>query len=129
MIAVRVFLYVSIPLLILSALKGEVLSADYLEMVIYIIPFSILLALIVAVAKKDLQTISNRTLSVFLIGLIVTWGIVLSLYLFSGKSMCAGFDSCEFLTIPKILVTFLISFIPVVGLRISRKAKVKSEKI
>lgn len=127
MIAVRVFLYVSIPLLILSALKGGGLSADYLEMVIYIIPFSILLAAVVGVAKKDLQTINNRVLNIFLVGLIGIWGIVSSLYLFGEKSICAGFDSCEFLTVPKILTSFLISFIPIAGLKFSRKSKAKND--
>lgn len=127
MIAIRVFLYISIPLLILSALKGGIISADYLQMVIYIIPFSILIAVIIGMIKKDLNSISSRFLDAVLIGIVILWGMVFGLYKFWKTGLCAGFDSCDFLTIPKILITLLVSATPIVALKISRKASSKNE--
>lgn len=123
MITIRNFLYISIPLLILSALKGGGFLADYLEMVIYIVPFAITVASIIGVLKRDFYTINNRILSFCLILLILLWGAILSMHLFGEQQICRGFTTCDFLTTPKILITLLVSLTPILILMFFKKAK------
>lgn len=115
---VRIFLYLSIPLLILGMLKGGGFSAGYLELVMYTIPISLALTMIIGVFKKTLCTVNCKIIIAFLVVMIAVWFGILILYLFWKRELCVGFEECNFLTIPKIVATFFLNMALIIILRV-----------
>lgn len=115
MIAIRIFMYVTIPLLIYGFLKGgSFLSVDFFEYLIFVVLLGIYIGVVVAFFKKELHQLSPKLLKIGIAFIFLVWGTITVSFLFFRTKICAGFDPCDLITIPKILVTLLLALLPIV---------------
>lgn len=124
MVAVRIFFYITIPLILLAGLKGgNLFSSDFLEVIVYVIPLGVYGGFIGAFLRKEVSLISSRILitsGAFIIGI---WGFMLIIYLFWNEQICLNDNGCELITIPKLLSSLLICLAPLLAVHVFRLYK------
>lgn len=115
MIAIRIFLYVTVPLLILGILKGgELFSVSFFELLMYVFLLGIYSGVLIAYFKKKLHELNTRVLKIGIACIFLVWGTITISFLFFRSKICMGYDPCDLITIPKILVTLLLALLPIV---------------
>ncbi len=73
-IVFRIFLYITIPFLLLGLLKSSrAMDMSYLEEVTYVIPTGVVLSYVIGILKNDLRTLSNNMLNKGLVCLTLIW--------------------------------------------------------
>lgn len=113
--AFRVFLYVTLPLLGFSALKGGSLySVSFLEAIIYIVLFGVYCAFLVSFFSKGKgRPILEKKFAIksFLF-LSLVWLSILLMYMFDQPGLCKGFDPCDLISYMKLLISYLMLMPP-----------------
>jgi len=103
----------TVPLLILGMLKGGGLfSASFFELLMYVFLLGIYVGVLVAYFKKSLQELNTRLLKIGVVFIFLVWGTITVSFLFFRSKICGGYDPCDMITIPKILVTLLFALMP-----------------
>lgn len=114
MIAIRIFLYVTVPLLIFGILKeGRLVSASFFELLMYVLLLGIYTGVLIAFFKKKLHELSLKLLKIGIAFIFLVWGTITVSLLFFRSKICMGYDPCDLITISKILVTLLLALLPI----------------
>lgn len=124
MLAVRIFLYVTIPLMLLAMLKGgSIISTSTFEVIIYVIPLGVYVAFIGVLVRKELHLISSSVLKIAEVLFFTIWVSILMMYLFWKDKVCTTDESCNLITISKLAWSLFICLAPLIAMQIIRKYK------
>lgn len=123
MIAVRIFLYVTIPLLAFASLKGgNVISFDYFEVIIHVIPIGVYVGILGALIRKEINLISSKILKNSIVLFTIIWAMMFVAYIFWKDNICSDLNHCN-LSSMELGITLTICLIPLIGLLLRRKSK------
>lgn len=88
------------------------MSASYFQAVIYIVVIAIYISGGISVFRKDIPPKKVLIAGISLLTLV--WGVMTWSYHFHLAKICTGYDPCDFINFPILVVSFVLAALPLV---------------